>query len=147
MKKVCLAMVLVVFMFSGFIYGGKYGEAVPLVNEMLKTFETFIHRLDKAESGKAVAECLDNYSNVIRKIGPKLKKLMEKYPELKDEKFHPEELKPQLAKIEKLSSRLVGLFGKIQKYVDDPAVQPAYKHWMETMKIMDDSSEKEKTEE
>jgi hypothetical protein len=81
---------------------------------------------------------------VIKKLAPKIREIMKKYPELKDEKTHPEELKPLLKKMEELGKKLFGVMGKIQQFRSDPKVKEANNRFMEAMAAMDPEPEKSK---
>jgi hypothetical protein len=143
MKKILLMLVLGAFLFTGLVYGGKYDEIVPLMDKMVKNLEKFINDLEKAGNAAAVAAALDGYSDFMIKIGPKLKELSKKYPELDKEENTPEKLKPFEEKMDKLTIKLAGLYAKIQQYMKDPAVEKAFKRWEEVMKTFDDESEDE----
>jgi hypothetical protein len=133
MKKLIWVVTLVVFLTGSMVYGGKYEEAIPLIEAMAKGLETFVKDMEKAETADAVAAGLDKYSEFMKKLAPKMNKLMETYPELKDEKTHPEELKPLLKKFDELGKKLIAVFGKIGKFKDDPKVAEANKRWMKVM--------------
>ena len=122
----------------GLYGGGKYSDAKPVIEEMAVSFEKFIVGLEKAADADSVAAALDSYSNVVVKLAPKVKTVMKKYPELKDETTHPEELKPLLRKMDDLTKRMAGLFGKIGQYSEDPKVKAALERWEKTMGLLDD---------
>ena len=143
MKKIFLMFVAGAVLFAGLVYGGKYDEVLPLMDEMVKGFEQFVNALEKAGSADAVAAALNGYSDFMTKISPKIKELSQKFPELDKDENTPEELKPFKDKMDKLSQKLAGLFAKIQQYLQDPVVEKAYKRWNETMKLFDDQAEDE----
>ncbi|HUU05893.1 MAG TPA: hypothetical protein VMZ49_08460 [Patescibacteria group bacterium] len=143
MKKIFLMFVAGAVLFAGLVYGGKYDEVLPLMDEMVKGFEQFVNALEKAGSADAVAAALNGYSDFMTKISPKIKELSQKFPELDKDENTPEELKPFKDKMDKLSQKLAGLFAKIQQYLQDPVVEKAYKRWNETMKLFDDQAENE----
>ncbi|NIM17173.1 MAG: hypothetical protein GTO45_27655 [Candidatus Aminicenantes bacterium] len=143
MKKIFLMLVLGAFLFAGLVYGGKYGEVVPFMDKMVKGLEKFVNDLEKAGSAAAVAAALDGYSDFMIKIGPKLKELSKKYPELDKEENTPEELKPFKEQMDKLTIKMAGLYAKINQYMKDPVVEKAFKRWNEVMKTFDDESENE----
>jgi hypothetical protein len=143
MKKILLMLVLGAFLFAGLVYGGKYDEVIPFMDKMVKRFEKFVDDLEKAGSAAAVAAALDGYSDFIIKIGPKLKELSKKFPELDKEENTPEELKPFKEKMDKLTIKMAGLYAKIQQYLKDPVVEKAFKRWNQTLKTLDDEAENE----
>ncbi len=143
MKKIFLMFVAGAVLFAGLVYGGKYEEAVPLMDEMAKGFGQFVNALEKAGSADAVAAALNGYSDCITKISPKIEELFQKFPELKKDESTPEELKPFKDKMDKLSQKLAGLLAKMQQYMQAPVVEKAYKRWTETMQLFDDQAENE----
>ena len=144
MKKFVIGVFVLTLLAGSAVYaGGKYADAKPLLEEMLKGFEKFVSGLEKAENADAVAAVLDAHTKATLAIAPKVKEIMKKYPELKDEKTHPEELKPLLAKMDELTKKLMGLFGKLGQYAKDPKVQDVMKRWENAMKSLDDKEEKE----
>ena len=147
MKKVALFAVLALIFFAGLVYSnGKYAEAKPIVEKMTVSLEKFIANLERAENADAVVSALDAYTNVMKELAPKAKELLKKYPELKDEKTHPEELKPLLKKMDELGKKMFGVLGKIQQFADDPQVKEANKRFMDTMAAMDPEQEEQKEE-
>ena len=134
---VCLG----IWTLTGLCGGGKYSDAKPIIEEMAVSLEKFVLGLEKASDANAVAAALDAYSDVIVKLAPKAKAVMEKYPELKEETMHPEELKPLLTRMDDLAKRLAGLFGKIGQYSEDPKVKAALERWEKTMAMLDEEEE------
>lgn len=143
MKRSILIIVLTVFFLSTTIYSGSYKDATPVLKEMVESLEMFIVNMEKAEDAKGIVLALDNYSKAVLKFAPALKKMMKKYPELKDETTHPEELKPFTKKMEELTKKMMKLYGKLAKYVKDPDVKEANKRWEKAMSSLDDKEEKE----
>lgn len=145
MKKVALFAVSALILFAGFVYSsGKYAEAKPIIKQMTVSLEQFITNLEKAENAGAVVSALDAYTDVMKKLAPKAKALLIKYPELKDEKTHPEELKPLLKKMDELGKKMFGVMSKIQQFANDPQVKAANKRFMDTMAAMNPEPEKSK---
>jgi hypothetical protein len=147
MKKVALFAVVGLILFAGVVYGGgKYAEVKPFVEKMAVSLEKFITDMEKAENADAVAAALDAYTKVMKELAPKAKEILKKYPELKDEKTHPQELKPMLAKVEELGKKMFGVMGKLQQFTNDPKVKEANKRFMDAMAAMDPETEKPKEE-
>ncbi len=147
MKKLLFCIVLCLFVFAGTIYGGgKYDDVKPVIEKMTKVFEKFVIGLEKAGSADAVAAAFDYTAKEMKTIAPKIKEFEKKYPELKDEKIHPEELKPLLKKFDDLVKRMIGVFAKIAQYANDPKVQEARKRFEKTMAAMDDKEVSEAEE-
>jgi Fe-S oxidoreductase len=144
MKKLVLFSIVCLLLCGISAYGnGKYDDVKPVIEKMAKVFEKFIVGMEKADSADAVVAALDAHTKDMTAIAPVVKELMKKYPELKDENNHPEELKPQIQKMEELSKRLVGSMGKLMQYAKDPKVIEAQKRWQKAMALMDDKQESE----
>lgn len=145
MKKVALFAVVGLILFAGVVYsGGKYAEIKPTLEKMAASFEKFVTDMEKAENADAVVAGLDAFTEVMKKLAPTVREIMKKYPELKDEKTHPEELKPLLKKMEELGKKLFGVMGKIQQFNSDPKVKEAYNRFMAAMAAMREEPEKPK---
>lgn len=144
MKRFVLGVIVLTLLAGPALYaGGKYADVKPVLEEMAKAFEQFVTGLEKAENADAVAVVLNAHTKATLAIAPKVKEIMKKYPELKDEKTHPEELKPLLDKMDELAKKLMGLFGKLGQYAKDPKVQDVMTRWEKAMKSLDDEEEKE----
>jgi predicted nucleic acid-binding Zn-ribbon protein len=147
MKKVALFSVVGLVLWAGVIYGGgKYTEIKPLIEKMAVSLEKFITGMEKAENADAVVAELDTLTEVMKKLAPKMREIVKKYPELKDERTHPEELKPLLKNMDELGKKLFGVMGKIQQFANEPKVKEANERFMEAMAAMDPETEKSKEE-
>ena len=126
MKKYLVLSVIVLFVFSGTLgFAKDYKDAEPVLKEMLLSLEKFVGGLEKAETSPAIAAALTEYTKAMNGFAPRLKKIMKKYPELGDEKTHPETLKPITLKMEEITKKLFKVFGKITANVSDPEVKAA----------------------
>lgn len=105
--------------------GGKYGDVLKLNQEYMDLMETYITDLEKADNTKEIAKAMNNFADGLEILMPKMKKLSEKYPELKDKDNPPEELKESQKEAEELGEKIVGSFMKIMPYMEDPEVQKA----------------------
>lgn len=110
--------------------GGKYADAKKVMQDSIDTMETFANALEKADSADAVAAAMNDFSDGMEKIIPKLKEMMEKYSELKDPGKTPEDLKEIMGKMTAVQAKMGQVQSKIQQYASDPKVQAA------TMKLM-----------
>jgi hypothetical protein len=145
-KKVALFVVVGLIVFAGVVYGAdKYAEIKPIIEKMAVSFEKFINGMEEAENADAVAAALDDFTKVMKDFVPKVIELKKKYPELKEEKNYPEELKPLLKKIDKLGKRIFGVIRKFKQFRNDPKVKEAIKR-METMDFVNPEPEKTKEE-
>ena len=118
------------------IHAAKYDDAVPVMKKMIASIESFTVNINKAADGKEIAAAMDQYAKEIKSYAADVVQLMKKYPELKDDKNHPESLKPFTKKFEELSKKLMQLYGKLGKYMDDPDVKAANERMMKAMAAM-----------
>jgi hypothetical protein len=145
MKRIILVALVGLVLCAGIVYGnGKYGEIKPLIEKMGTAFENFILGLEKAEDANAIAAALDAFSKIMKDLAPKMREIVKKYPELKDEATHPEELKPLLKKMDEMGKKMIGLMGKIQQFANDPKVTEANKRFMEAMAAMKEDPKEKK---
>ena len=82
-------------------------------------------RLDKSGNAKDVAKAINHFADKMEAIMPRMKKLAEKYPELKDTSNVPEELRDSQKKAEAAGRKIAGSMMKIMPYMADPEVQKA----------------------
>jgi hypothetical protein len=139
MKKFAI---LVVTLFSIFAIvscsggGGKYGDAIKVMENYVDLFDGFIGNLENANNGPDVAKALDTFSAGMKDLVPKLKELDAKYPELKG-KDVPAELKPIMDRLQnEIIPKFGSVMGKIAQFQNDPAVVEANKRFQEAMMEM-----------
>jgi len=141
MKKLVLITVVFLLLFALAVYGGGiYSEVKPFMEKVIQSLEKLITGLEEAENADDIVAALDNYSNEILPLGPKMKELIKKYPELKelkDESTCPEELKPIMEKINELGERMVVGLAKVQEYANDPKVKAAQIRWLKAMAALE----------
>ena len=73
---------------------------------------------------------------IVQGVTPEMKKMSEKYPELKDKENLPAELEPIAEKSETMGKNMVGTFMKLAKYMDDPDVAAALARLDKAMRLM-----------
>jgi hypothetical protein len=119
--------------------GGKYSDAVKVMEKYCDAMDSFSDDLNKATSAADAAKAINAFSDSIASIMPEMKDLEKKYPELKSQKEEdmPAELKPVMDRMQKeIMPKFMGAMGKMQQYMSDPVVQEAYKKMGETMSKM-----------
>lgn len=147
MKKIVLGVVVIMFLAGSTVYAGKYADIKPVIEEMATTFEKFVTGMEKAENADAVAAAFDYHAKAMTALAPKMKEILKKYPELKDDKTHPEELKPLLTKMDELTKKLTGLMmGKFGQYANDPKVKEAMERWQKAAAAMEGEDKKDEEE-
>ncbi len=131
MMALCLTLLTISFMIIG--CGGKYSEAEKLNKEYLALMEDYIANIDKADNAKDAATAMNRFADGMEDLMPKMRKLSEKYPELKDRSNPPEELKETQEKAEAMGQKMVGAMVKMMPYMMDPEVLNAQKRLGEAM--------------
>jgi len=137
MKKTkwMIGLCVVVFIFGSIACGGgKYADAKKTVAKSNKALEAFLGKMDKIDNAKDVAAALTGFTSEMEKIMPEMKKLEEKYPELKGSQGVPEELGEEGKKMMELWGKFASVMMKIQQYGDDPEVQKAQEKLEDIMK-------------
>ncbi len=120
--------------------GGSAGSDSPraVLEQTLKMMDDLSNALEKADNADQVAAALNQYTKEIEKIGPSMKALREKYPELaNNEGKFPEELKDFEEKFNAMGMKMMGaMMGKVMQYASDPKVTAAQQKMMEASQKM-----------
>jgi hypothetical protein len=115
----------------------KYDDAKKVLESLAEAIETFIENVSKAEDVATIAKGLDEFAETMKELVPKINEMTVKYPELKDETKHPEELKPLLGRIEKDFQEMMEAYGaKVRPNIEDPAVKAAVEKYEKVMSGM-----------
>ena len=112
---------------------GKYADAKEVLGKLADALERFIEKMDAAEGTDAIVECLDAFTASMTELVPGLTGIREKYPELKDESTHPEELKPLLQRVNTDFAGMMKAYGKVKENLDDPSVKASDDKYKEVM--------------
>lgn len=105
---------------------GKYADFKDMCDKIATSMDKFAADLEKATNGKEVAAAMVAFETDQAKFKDSQKTLEAKYPEMKDQKDPPAELKPFLAKLEAASKKMGEAMMKVmQNYATDPDVQSA----------------------
>jgi uncharacterized coiled-coil DUF342 family protein len=140
-KSVWMGVVAVaLFLFSPLLSGngapqekGQYDDAKAVLGELAAALESFIENMEAAEGAEAIAECLDEFTASMSELVPGLNEIREKYPELKDESTHPEELKPLLQRVNKDFAGMMKAYGKVKENLSAAAVKESDDRYKEVM--------------
>lgn len=138
MKKLFLFSTLAIFVFMLFACGGggKYADAKKLMENFISATEDLVADLEKADDGKSVAAALTSYADIMKDVSVEMKAIAEKYPEIKDQKNPPEELKEVVKRMEEVMPKMMSAMMKLAKYAEDPDVMAAQKKMQEAMASM-----------
>ena len=119
---VMLAVALVAMLAS---CAPKYADLNDVMGKMIAATDTLVADVDKAADAKAMAAAVTAYTEALKAQQGKFKEVMAKYPELKDAKEPPKELKANVDKLNAMGEKLMAAMGKLQTYAADPEVQAA----------------------
>lgn len=136
MKKLFSLLVVGLFLLA-YACGGGGDDPKSVMNEYFDAMDDLINGLDKARSADDVVAVMEKVAAKIKEMKPRLMALEEKYPELKKMKTEgkmPEEFKEFEARLKEMMPKMMGVFGKIAKYANDPKVLEAQKKFDEAMK-------------
>ena len=125
-NKIVPVMVLILLVAVGCKPKKDYADVKAFLNDAIKNQETVISSLEKAKSGKDVAAALNKNKEVTAVMMKKMTELTAKYPELKDSKEAPADLKPLNDKLQELAKKSVQVMTDVmKKYEKDPDVKKA----------------------
>lgn len=154
MKKLIsfsLSVLIVLSFVSTFAIAGKYDEVAEAMTTYSNVMMGFATDMEKAANAEDVAAAMNKFGDGMEKLLPVLIDVMKKYPEIKDTKNPPEELKPLVEKIEnEVMQKFMASMMKIAEYAE---AEPVIKAQERLQKIMvkfqaldeepeDDSAEK-----
>jgi hypothetical protein len=117
---------LIVFLFIiGGCGGSKYSDAKKVMQEQVDALKIYVSDIEKAEAAKDMVAAINTYNLKMKELIPEIRKMSEKFPELKNQEAVPEELKKLSAEIKEISGKLQGAMMKVMKYMQDPEVRNA----------------------
>jgi DNA polymerase/3'-5' exonuclease PolX len=133
LKRAIALSVFAIFLVAG-CGGTKYGDIKDVMNSQIDAMEKFVASVEKAGSGKEIADAINAYSDDMKQIIPKMNDLIKKYPEMKGED-PPPELKDLLSLTEEKSKKFARAMVKVaMKHAKDPEVGKALKNMGKAMK-------------
>jgi hypothetical protein len=137
MKKLFLLLVVGLFLLA-YACGGGGDDPKSVMKDFFNVMDAFYTGVEKAENADAIVAAIDKFSEAMKELGPRMKKVQEQYPELKNMKDGniPAEFKEFEEKIKEIGPKMMGLMGKFMKYANDPKVQAAQQKMMEAMKAL-----------
>ena len=124
MKKIALFLLVVVFIAA--CGKGSYQDLRGVMEEFLVAQEAYVDGMENVQSAEDLAATMNNFADDIEKIGPKMKAMTAKYPEIMKEKEMPEALKDLDERGKALQARMQNLSQeKFNKYISDEKVLEA----------------------
>jgi len=133
MKKITMILVGTCLLLGLVACGGDTPKVV--MNDMVSLLDTYVTSMDKAENADDIVRIINDFSEGMQELAPRMKAIQEKYPELKDgvKGQLPEEFKEFEVKMKELGPRIMGTLSKMMQYANDPKVQEATKKFQEAM--------------
>ncbi len=116
--------------------GGKYDDAIEVNTEFGDAAVAYIDALDNADNAKAAVDAVNDFAAAMEKLGPRMKEITEKYPELNDPANHPDELKESSERVEGLGMKIGAAIMKSMKYMGDPGMMAAQQRLQKAMASM-----------
>ena len=105
--------------------GGKYDEAESTLNEYADAMEDYIGRMEKADSADAVVNAMQDFTENMNTLIPRLQEMNQKFPELASDRNAPKELETVSRRMGELSPKLQSAMMTAMPYMMDPQVQQA----------------------
>jgi hypothetical protein len=103
----------------------KYADINDIMLKMVSATNGLVVAMDKALTGKQVAEALDAYMDSLSELSAKMRVLRSKYPELEMATEPPRELKDSYDMLDAMGEKLMACMSKLQNFADDPDVTAA----------------------
>ncbi len=102
----------------------KYSDLKEYLGEIARANEIYVNTLDKASNPEEVAVAMKTMSEKLDQLAPVGEKMEKKYPHIKniDRNNPPEELRPELERINRVLDRKVAVSLKVMRYMLDPEV-------------------------
>jgi len=136
MKKniVNFAVICLILSFAMIGCGGKYADAQKINKEYISIMQDYINDIDAAQNAGDAAAAMNKFADGMENLWPKMQKLSEKYPELKNHENPPEELVETQKQAEEIAGKMAGTMMKLMPYMKDPEVRNAQKRLGSIMK-------------
>ena len=127
MKKMVIVLFLSFLTMSFLIIGcgDKYSDAKKVSEEYIALMEGYIADLDKVSNTKDAVRAMNQFADGMEDLWPRMQKLSEKYPEIKDKSNPPEELKETQKRADEMGLKMAGSMMKLMPYMRDPEVRKA----------------------
>ncbi len=136
-KNILFPVIGALFFMAAICHGGEdYSEAIKVNREFHAAMEAYLNALDKADDAAAAAAAMNRFADDIEVVGPKMKEVIERHPELKDPETLPEEFDAVQEESKELNARFIGTFMKLAEYMKDPEVQKAQQRVSNAMNTM-----------
>ncbi len=106
---------------------GKYADVKKVNREYSEVVQQYVDDLERTENAQDAAKAVNRFADGMEDLWPRMRALSEKYPELRDRKDLPEELKEMQAQSQEMGKKMGAAMTKLMPYMTDPEVQKAQK--------------------
>jgi len=111
----------------------KYDMARDVIGKQVAILEDYIAEMEKADNAQAVAKAINAYSVAQSKLGPAIKEVQEKFPEMNQSDEPPAELKAEMDKFQLVMKRMIEMSMKASQFMSDPEVMAAQQNLQKAM--------------
>ena len=134
-KKVWIGVIIAASLIVGCgRFSGRYADVRDYMEQSIKAQEEYLSAIEKADSAQEIAGALNKFAERFLTLKPKMKVLMEKYPEIASEKELPSELRGVMNRQNDLAEKIHNASMKnVSPHTTDPAVVEATKNLAEAM--------------
>ena len=108
--------------------GDKYADARSLMEDQTRVTEDYVNGLEKADSAEAAARVIDDFTDGMKELMPRIKAFQEQYPELAGQSAPadaPRDVQEGMQRLQEASARIQSATMKMMKFMLDPKVQQA----------------------
>ena len=123
-KRLCV-MISVLLSIALMACGSKYDDVESTLNDYADVMETYATRMEKADSSDAVVQAMNEYTQQLQILAPRLKAMHQQFPELASGRTYPEELEKVSRRMAELGPKVQSAMMKTVSYMMDPQVQQA----------------------
>ncbi len=128
--------ILTFLLFTAFVVSGCGSDgsssAESIIKDQVSVTEAYINGLSSADSSPEVVEAIEDYTEGMKKLIPKLKEFQNKYPEYQQGEI-PEGVESDIKRLEEISAKIPEAMMKITSYMMDGKVQSAMQEMGEEM--------------
>ncbi len=128
------SILLTAFLISGCGSDGS-SKAESIIKDQTSVTEDYVNSLSSAKNSQDMVAAIEQYTEGMKKLIPKLKEFQKKYPEYQNGKV-PESVEADMKKLEEISAKLPGAMMKTASYMMDGEVQAAMQKMGEEMSKM-----------
>ena len=121
---ICLSVFVVIGLLAS-CGSGKYADVKAVFDKIGSATDQLVASMEKAGNAPQVAAAINSYTEAMKSEQASFQNMMKKYPELKEAKEPPKELKESIDKLNSMGEKLMTAMTKLQNYAEDSAVKSA----------------------